>query len=60
MLAGYFHRQPFEIAAMSYDTVRSQACAEKAERADAKGAIGMSWMQGWRITCRVCDARLTD
>jgi hypothetical protein len=75
MLAGYFRRQPFEIAAMSYKTVRSnmraltrpsvpqqscQACAEKAERADAKGAIGKSWMQGWRITCRVCGARLTD
>lgn len=75
MLAGYFRRQPFEIAAMSYETVRSnmralirpsapqqscQACAEKAERADAKGAIGKSWMQGWRITCRVCGARLTD
>ena len=37
-----------------------QACAEKAERADAKGAIGKSWMQGWRITCRVCGARLTN
>jgi len=75
MLAGYFRRQPFEIAAMSYEMVRSnmralirpsapqqscQACAEKAERADAKGAIGKSWMQGWRITCRVCGARLTD
>ena len=75
MLAGYFRRQPFEIAAMSYETVRSnmraltrpsapqqscQACAEKAERADAKGAIGKSWMQGWRITCRVCGARLTN
>jgi TniQ len=75
MLAGYFRRQPFEIAAMSYETVRSnmralirpsapqqscQVCAEKAERADAKGAIGKSWMQGWRITCRVCGARLTD
>ena len=75
MLAGYFRRQPFEIAAMSYETVRSnmrvlirpsapqqscQACAEKAERADAKGAIGKSWMQGWRITCRVCGARLMD
>ena len=75
MLAGYFHRQAFEIAAMSYETVRSnmralirpsapqqscQARAEKAERADAKGAIGKSWMQGWRITCRVCGARLTD
>jgi hypothetical protein len=75
MLAGYFHRQAFEIAAMSYETVRSnvralirpsapqqscQSCAEKAERADAKGAIGKSWMQGWRITCRVCGARLTD
>jgi TniQ len=75
MLAGYFRRQPFEIAAMSYETVRSnmraltrpsapqqscQACAEKAERADAKGAIGKSWMQGWRITCRVCGARLMN
>ena len=75
MLAGYFRRQPSEIAAMSYETVRSnmralirpsvpqqscQACAAKAERADAKGAIGKSWMQGWRITCRVCGARLTD
>ena len=75
MLAGYFRRQPFEIAAMSYETVRSnmraltrpsapqqscQACAEKAERADAKGAIGKSWMQGWRITCRVYGARLTN
>lgn len=75
MLAGYFRRQPFEIAAMSYETVRSnmralirpsapqqscQACAEKAERGDAKGAIGKSWMQSWRITCRVCGARLTD
>ena len=75
MLAGYFRRQPSEIATMSYETVRSnmralirpsapqqscQACAEKAERADAKGAIGKSWMQGWRITCRVCGARLTD
>ena len=75
MLAGYFRRQPFEIAAMSYETVRSnmraltrpsapqqscQACAEKAERADAKGAIGKSWMQGWRIRCRVCGARLTN
>ncbi len=60
---------------MSYETVRynmralirasapqqsCRACAEKAERADAKGAIGKSWMQGWRITCRVCGARLTD
>ena len=75
MLAGYFRRQTFEIAAMSYERVRSnmraltrpsapqqscQACAEKAERADAKGAIGKSWMQGWRITCRVCGARLTN
>jgi hypothetical protein len=75
MLAGYFRRQPCEIAAMSYETVRSsmctlirssapqqscQACAEKGERGDAKGAIGKSWMQGWRITCRVCGGGLTD
>ena len=75
VLAGYFRRQPCEIAAMSYETIRSnmraltrrsapqqscQAYAENAERADAKGAIGKSWMQGWRITCRVCGARLTD
>jgi len=73
MLAGYFRRQPCEIAAMSYETVRSsmcalirssapqqscQACAEKGERGDAKGAIGKSWMQGWRITCRVCGGGL--
>jgi TniQ len=75
MLAGYFRRQPCEIAAMSYETVRSsmcalirssapqqscQACAEKGERGDAKGAIGKSWMQGWRITCRVCGGGLMD
>jgi hypothetical protein len=75
MLAGYFRRQPCEIAAMSYETVRSsmcalirssapqqscQACAKKGERGDAKGAIGKSWMQGWRITCRVCGGGLTD
>ena len=27
MLAGYFRRQPCEIAAMSYETVRSSMCA---------------------------------
>jgi hypothetical protein len=37
-----------------------QACAEKGERGDAKGAIGKSWMRGWRITCRVCGGGLTD
>ena len=64
MLAGCFRRQPFEIAAVrsnmralvgaSAPQQICQACAEKAKRADAKGAIGKSWMQGWRITCRVC------
>jgi hypothetical protein len=75
MLAGFFHREPSEIAAMSHVAIRPEFrslvrrtlpvqrrryCFEVAEQSEASGAIGKSWMQGWRITCRVCGNRLTD
>ena len=75
MLAGYFHREPSEIAAMSRVAIRPQFrglirrsiplqecryCAEVAEQSEGVGAIGKSWMQGWRITCRVCRNRLIN
>ena len=75
MLVGFFHREPCEIAAMSHVAIRPefrslirrslpvqqcQYCAEAAEPSEAAGAIGKSWMQGWRITCRVCGNPLVD
>ena len=75
MLAGYFHREPSEIAAMSHVAVKPefhnlirrshpvqwcQYCSKVAERSEGGSAIGKSWMQGWRITCRICGNRLVD
>ncbi len=73
MLAGFFHREPSEIAAMTNGAIRPefrslirkslpvQRCRYcVAERSEAGGAIRKSWMQGWRVTCRVCGNRLVD
>jgi len=75
VLAGFFHCEPAELAAMSHVAVREDLrrlvrrsvplqecrnCASSAELADAPGAIGRSWMQGWRVTCRACGGRLVD
>ena len=30
------------------------------DEANAPGAIGRSWMRGWRVTCRACGSRLVD
>jgi hypothetical protein len=75
VLAGFFHCEPAEVAAMSHVAVREdlrrlvrrsvplqecRSCARNAELANAPGAIGRSWMQGWRITCRACGSRLVD
>jgi hypothetical protein len=75
VLAGFFHCEPAEVAAMSHVAVREDLrrlvrrsvalqecrnCARIAELANAPGAIARSWMQGWRITCRACGGRLVD
>jgi hypothetical protein len=75
VLAGFFHCEPAEVAAMSHVAVREDLrrlvrrsvplqecryCARSAELANAPGAIGRSWMQGWRVTCRACGGALVD
>ena len=75
VLAGFFHCEPAEVAAMSHVAVREDLrrlirrsvplqecrnCARSAELANAPGAIGRSWMQGWRVTCRACGGPLVD
>jgi hypothetical protein len=75
VLAGFFRCEPAQVAAMSHVAVRADLrrlvrrsvplqqcrnCASSAELADASGAIGRSWMQGWRLTCRACGSRLVD
>jgi hypothetical protein len=75
VLAGFFHCEPAEVAAMSHVAVREDLrrlirrsvplqecrnCARSADLANAPGAIGRSWMQGWRVTCRACGDRLVD
>jgi hypothetical protein len=75
VLAGFFHCEPAEVAAMSHVAVREDLrrlirrsvplqecrnCARSAELANAPGAIGRSWMQGWRVTCRACGGPLID
>ena len=75
VLAGFFHCEPAEVAAMSNVAVREDLrrlirrsvplqecryCARSAELANARGAIGRSWMQGWRVTCRACGGPLID
>ena len=75
VLAGFFHCEPAEVAAMSHVAVREvlrhlvrrsvplqacRDCANSAQLANASGAIGRSWMHGWRVTCRACGSRLVD
>jgi hypothetical protein len=75
VLAGFFRCEPAQVAAMSHVAVRADLrrlvrrsvplqrclnCASSAELADAPGAVGRSWMQGWRLTCRACGSRLVD
>jgi hypothetical protein len=75
VLAGFFRCEPAKIAAMSHVSVRADLrrlvrrsvplqqclnCASSAELANAPGAVGRSWMQGWRLTCRACGSRLVD
>src|SRR5260370_31450578 len=73
VLAGFFHCEPAEAAAMSHVAVREDLrrlirrsvplqecrnCARSAELANAPGAIGRGLMQGWRVTCKACAGPL--
>jgi hypothetical protein len=45
---------------VKYPQQSCRSCASQLKRDGAAGAVLKSWMQGWRVTCRVCGAGLAD
>jgi hypothetical protein len=37
-----------------------RSCASQLKRDGAAGAVLKGWMQGWRVTCRVCGGAISD